>query len=222
MGRGSIRDNLSVSAWIRRLGNAISSESCQPALRYIETNAFQLERSTISGHEAAWRSHGDKQYRGARLIQADYSNGITLAHLVIAQKDDESRVGIGVMNSRSINGRSIQVYEVSGSTLKKGLQLRSFGSGDLRATGANGERITIPASKGAALARSSKCNPCKDICGMLHSLGCGLGGIYACFLICATTGPACPIVCPVVFLVMCIVSNYTNCKWICNDVLEYC
>ena len=202
----------------------------QMALRDLRQRGYKMLDGSATGVTVI--VHSDTGHRSATAVLWDYQGPTakqmaTFVHL----SDDQGlvRVGVGLVELHGGEARQLQVFEVQGNKLiqesawairedgtvvSEGVDSLDLPSGQCKTTGVSG-----------LSGNGDDCATCIGICDALYAMGCGIGGILFCHLICIPfAGPTCPLICAGVYLLYCVVGGYLGCGMICGPPpgLGYC
>lgn len=190
----------------------------QTALRDLRQRGYKMLDGTATGLTVVVQS--DTGARSATLLMWDYQGSATgqLARFLYVS-DDQSMVQVAIGLIRLQHGKvwHLRVFEVQGDGLVPESAWAFREDGTVVREGADSLGIGVTQV-------SQECLVCNQVCGALYGLGCGLGGVLVCTLICAgIAGPLCPLICGAVYVLMCVIGGWTNCDLICGPQgLGYC
>lgn len=139
-----------------------------------------------------------------------------IAKVIFISNTEKTIVGNMVIEIKDGYGKA-DVFEFINGVEKKTIVENK--NGDIYL---NGE-LAVSKDINATMDSESDCDICMEMCDYVYGIGCGLTGIATCALGCAVfSGPAliaCPPICGVIFIVLCIYGTNNNCPLICT---QYC
>ena len=198
------------------------------ALKYLQQRGHKMLDGTATGLTVV--EHSDTDPRSATLLMWDYQGPTArqmakFLHLV----DDQGvvRVGVGLIRLQHGEARHFQVFDVQGDELIQEATWAIREDGTVVGEGVG--NLHLPpnhcgTTRVSGLKSDDDCNTCMSVCERLYAVGCGWSAILACFILCIPfAGPACPVICGAVYVVLCVLSGWQGCTAVCGPAgLGYC
>ena len=183
-------------------------------LQYDKTNIQRIRPKENISHEAL-----------LVIIHAESKNGTNSAQVVFTSNGERTCVANAIIEDGA-NYRKIGVYEIDNGTEKNYVVENRAGTisidGKTIITGSqqirSGQiRSNSCGTDGCHWESSRNYRICRSVCGYICVAGCGLSGYIVCLAACAgVAGPACPVICVVVYALLCTYGSNHNCATICS------
>ncbi|MCF8012506.1 MAG: hypothetical protein K9L17_14095 [Clostridiales bacterium] len=182
------------------------------------TKELPINKFKISNSNAIQWTYGSKKGKVV-TITLDSPNKI---QILFAKHKNKVKLGAGVF--KDIDGEKMvevydlvdeKVYNTSTITWENDIPNINWKSGPYASIGKEKQKQDVST-------QATSCQICKYVCNAIYSAGCGLTGYFLCNSACAPFGTvACPIICAVVYGVICTTGSTLNCPDMCGD-LDYC
>lgn len=142
--------------------------------------------------------------------------------IVFTNSNGTIKAGAGLIGSTNGN-KTVDVFDIVDGKVYQTSTIEWVGK-DTSVNWKNGPLATnAKTNSGSAVTSSTSYTICTFVCGVIaYGGGCGLTGYFACVGACAPFGTlTCPIICGVVYGIICSGAAWYNCDWMCQSLGYY-
>lgn len=197
------------------IDSAIETEEGQSLLEFLRNRGYE----TIAYNDSfGYEIHvDDGEYReDVTSLNISFTNSTGRNHssvVILITSQGVKAAGVGFLQVKNSRQRAFEYYElVDGALEEKRVEYEQLVDGHGRIIFSDGTQKIIENTA------FSTCSTCQDVCStIVTTVGCSVGSVFACALICAgTLGLGC-LICAAVFGIVCgLTGTYSSCPLACN------
>ncbi|WP_042333625.1 hypothetical protein [Desulfosporosinus meridiei] len=193
---------------------ALESEEVKSLLTEMNVNNLKIDSTR------AFRWNYDNKQGDVLILGSKKPKDI---QIVYTNANGIIKAGAGLFGSTDGN-KTIDVFDIVDGKVYQTSTVELVGK-DTKVNWKDGPLATNAKKNSGSdvTASSTSYTICTFVCGVIaYGGGCGLTGYFACVAACAPFGTAtCPIICGVVYGIICSGAAWYNCDWMCQDLGFY-